>query len=95
MQFEWDPNKNEENWIKHGITFEDAETVFDDVYAILNYDEEHSEDEERFILIGEDLYFRRLTVCHCYRGKNEEIIRIISARDATKTEQKLYRRNKK
>ncbi|MCL1986362.1 MAG: BrnT family toxin [Firmicutes bacterium] len=92
LQFEWDPDKSEDNRIKHGVTFEDAETVFDDVYAVLLHDEEHSEYEERFILIGVDSNLRRLYVCHCYRGKNDEIVRIISARKATKAEQKLYRR---
>ena len=92
LKFEWDPLKNKANFSKHNITFEEAKTVFDDEYAALLEDEEHSEDEERFILIGIDLHFRELYVCHCYRGKNDEIVRIISARKATKAEQKLYRR---
>ena len=92
MKFEWDENKNEMNIIKHGISFKDAETVFDDEDALFLYDEAHSQNEERFIIIGVDLHFRELNVCHCHRGYNEEIIRIISARKATAKEIKLYRR---
>jgi uncharacterized DUF497 family protein len=94
LKFEWDDDKNEINQVKHGISFEDAETVFDDEYALILYDEAHSAREERFIVIGLDLNFRELTVCHCYRGFNDEIIRIISARKATSNEIKLYRRGK-
>ena len=90
MKFEWDELKNAANKHKHGISFEEAQTVFDDDYAVYFDDDKHSEKEERFIIIGVDSAFRRLTVCHCYRGKNEEIIRIISAREATKQEAKLY-----
>jgi len=90
LKFEWDEIKNRVNKIKHGISFEEAETVFDDKNAIILTDKEHSSDEERFIIIGEDSLFRDLTVCHCYRGEDEEIIRIISARKATKKEIDLY-----
>ena len=90
MKFEWDENKNNINKIKHGISFQDAETVFDDDNAIILFDEQHSDSEDRFIIIGRDSIFRELTVCHCYR-KQESIIRIISARKATKTESKLYK----
>jgi len=58
--------------------------------CILDYDENHSEDEDRFYIIGEDKDFRELAVCHCYRGKDDEIIRIISARKATKVEIDYY-----
>ena len=92
MKFKWDEDKNEINKVKHGISFEDAETVFDDENALFLYDEAHSENEERFIVIGLDINFRELTVCHCYRGDNDEIIRIISARKATTNEINLYRR---
>jgi len=94
MRFEWDENKNELNEIKHGVSFKDAETVFDDEYAYYMHDEFHSINEERFIVIGIDLHFREVTVCHCYRGKQDEIIRIISARKATVSESKLYRRRR-
>ena len=90
MKFEWDELKNTANKHKHGVSFEEATTVFDDDYAIYLDDEEHSVDEVRFIIIGVDSTFRKLTVCHCYRGKNSDIVRIISAREATKQETKLY-----
>ena len=92
MRFDWDEDKNSINKIKHGISFQDAETVFDDENAVIIYDEYHSVTEERFIIIGLDLLYRELTVCHCYR-ENENVIRIISARKATGNEIKLYRRN--
>ena len=88
--FEWDEEKNFINKLKHNISFEDATTVFEDTRAVTIYDEEHSEDEERFIVIGFDFKARTLNVCHCYRGKNKEITRIISARKATKQEIKYY-----
>ena len=92
MKFEWDEEKNNINLIKHGITFKEAETVFDDENAIVIYDEDHSADEERFIIIGIDLHYRELTVCHCCRGNDDDIIRLISARKATRIESDLYRR---
>ena len=92
MKFEWDTNKNIANRLKHGVSFEEAETVFDDKNAVYLYDENHSENEERFYIIGEDVNFRELSVCHCYRGENEEVIRIISARKATKVEIDYYYR---
>ena len=88
MKFEWDPNKKKQNAIKHGVTFSEAESVFDDEDAITLEDREHSIDEERFIIIGLSIYPREITVCHCYR-KND-VIRIISARKATKKEIELY-----
>ena len=90
MKFDWDPEKNKVNILKHRVSFEDAETVFDDKNAIYIYDDMHSDDEERFHIIGEDRYFRELAVCHCYRGKDSEIIRIISARKANKVEIEYY-----
>ena len=90
MKFEWDPKKNKANILKHRVSFEEAKTVFDDENAKYLHDEAHSEGEERFHIIGEDLNFRELVVCHCYRGENEEIIRIISARRATKIEIDYY-----
>jgi uncharacterized DUF497 family protein len=90
MTFEWDKDKNETNKIKHGVSFEEAETVFDDKKAKFIYDALHSTDEERFIIIGLDSVFRELTVCHCYCGKSDEVIRIISARKATRAEKTIY-----
>lgn len=92
MKFEWDKIKNDVNKIKHGVTFQEAETVFIDDNAVVLFDELHSEHEERFIIIGVDIIFRKLTVCHCYRGVGNDVIRIISARKATKNEIKMYRR---
>ena len=93
MKFEWEPAKNIANIAKHRVTFEEAITVFDDKYAVYLYDERHSEEEDRFYIIGESLDFRELTVCHCYR-KNDEIIRIISAWRASKSESEYYNRSK-
>ncbi|MCQ2527778.1 MAG: BrnT family toxin [Saccharofermentans sp.] len=90
LEFEWDNNKAFKNEKKHeGISFEEAKTVFDDEKAILFDDPDHSIDEQRFILIGMSCKPRMLVVCHCYRGE-ENTIRIISARKATKTEAKQY-----
>ena len=91
MRFEWNPEKNEVNIRKHGVDFYEAETVFEDERAVTIYDAGHSEDEERFKIIGISRKLRELTVCHCYR-ENDEVTRIISARKATKSESKLYER---
>ena len=93
MQFEWDPNKNEINKRKHGISFEEAQTVFFDECAILFDDPDHSETEDRFIILGLSQRERLCIVSHCYRGA-DEIIRIISARKATKTETNFYTTNR-
>ena len=90
MKFDWDSNKAKSNVVKHGVTFEEAETVFIDINAVFIYDDANSGDEDRFLVVGEDMHFRELTVCHCYRGEDEEIIWIISARKATKSERELY-----
>jgi hypothetical protein len=87
--FEWDDTKNENNQTKHGVAFEDAQTVFFDESAIQFDDPDHSIDEERFLLLGFSQRLKVLVVCHCYRS-DESIIRIISARKATKKEQKVY-----
>ena len=89
MTFEWDENKNKTNIIKHGIDFTEACSTFYDDEAILFDDPDHSEDEERFLLIGMSKTTRVLTVSHCYRAEGE-VIRIISARKATKTETDYY-----
>ena len=93
MKFDWDENKNSANKIKHGISFEEAETVFEDEMAVTIFDEEHSENEDRFKIIGISRKLREVTVCHCYRDENDgEVTRIISAWRASKNEIKLYER---
>lgn len=90
IRFEWDETKAEGNFVKHdGITFEEATSVFDDENAILFDDPDHSTEEDRFILLGMSYYANLLIVCHCYRGEND-VIRIISARKATKREAMQY-----
>ncbi len=85
IHFSWDDSKNNANIRKHGISFEEASTVFFDDNARLLHDPDHSRNENRFILLGLSRKFRLLLVCHCYR-QNEEQIRIISARKATNSE---------
>jgi len=90
IKFSWDTNKAQSNLIKHKISFEEAKTVFDDENARLIFDPEHSEDEDRFILLGFSCNSKILTVVHCYRD-NEQNIRLISARKSTKVEEKQYK----
>ncbi len=87
--FDWDENKNQINQKKHGISFDEASTVFYDEEALLKDDPDHSEDEDRFVILGMSSMAKLLVVCHCYRD-SEMVIRIISARKATKTESKFY-----
>ena len=89
IKFEWDENKNKINQKKHKISFEEAKTVFYDDNAILFDDPAHSIGEERFLIIGISQTEKLCIVSHCYREK-DDIIRIISARKATKTESKIY-----
>ncbi len=89
LRFEWDETKNLENHRKHGVSFLEAQTVFFDENAIEFYDDEHSEWEDRFLLLGLSTKLRVLLVCYCLRKKGS-VIRIISARKATKKEQELY-----
>ncbi|RTZ92359.1 MAG: BrnT family toxin [Deltaproteobacteria bacterium] len=89
IHFEWDDRKSEHNAKKHGITFQEAATVFYDEMAIEFYDDEHSEWEDRFLLLGLSEKLNLLLVCHSYK-ESEGIIRIISARKATKNESKFY-----
>ena len=89
MKFEWDEEKNEINKFKHKISFEEVESVFEDDYAILFDDPDHSQQEDRFLIIGMSEIKGICLVSHCYRGE-DEIIRIISARKATKTEKRFY-----
>ena len=89
LRFEWDKEKNLENQRKHGVSFVEAQTVFFDENAVEFYDDEHSEWEDRFLLLGISTKMRVLLVCHCLR-ESGSIIRIISARKATKNERELY-----
>lgn len=91
IKFTWDEGKNKSNQKKHGISFKEAQTVFYDENARLVSDGEHSQNEDRFILLGLSYTLRLLIVVHSYR-ESDEIIRIISARKATKNETKYYKR---
>ena len=90
LHFEWDKEKNKSNISKHGVSFEEAKSVFYDDYAKLISDPDHSNDEDRFILMGMNQNLKLLVVVHVYKD-NDNIIRIISARKATKNERKYYR----
>ena len=90
IQFEWDVSKASINQKKHGISFDEAKTVFYDENAVIINDPEHSDDEERFVLLGISSISRVLVVIHCYR-KKDKVIRIISARKATNKETAQYR----
>lgn len=94
IDFEWDDHKAAVNEGKHGVSFNEAETAFSDPWARVIPDPDHSEQEERFILLGMDLVSRVLTVVHCERHGGR-VIRIISARKATKREEKAYWRYRK
>lgn len=89
--FDWDENKNRVNQRKHGVSFEEAKTVFYDEWALLEYDELHSESEDRFRIIGSSDNGNILLVVHCVR--NERVIRIISSRKATANEKAEYERS--
>ena len=85
----WEESKTRLNKKKHGVSFEEAKTVFYDEHGRLIHDPDHSRDEDRYILIGMSIRMRLLVVCHCYR-EEFHTIRIISARKANRTEQKQY-----
>ena len=89
LRFEWDQNKNYENIKKHKVSFEEAKTVFFDESACLVSDPEHSINEERYIILRISSKLKILVVVHTYT-QNDELIRIISARKATKSESKYY-----
>jgi uncharacterized DUF497 family protein len=89
ITFEWDASKASLNKKKHGISFDEAKTVFFDETAKIIHDPEHSDDEERFIILGLSVNVCMLVVVHCYR-KNDRIIRLISARKATQKESIQY-----
>ncbi|MFM7355076.1 MAG: BrnT family toxin [Microcystis aeruginosa] len=87
MQFDWDKNKTERNLSKHEVSFEEAKTVFDDPLYVDFYDPEHSEDEDRYLLVGQSNRGRLLIISYTERGN---LIRLISAREVTKTERETY-----
>lgn len=89
LHFEWDRRKAAANEKKHGVSFEEEKSVFSDERAKLIDDPDHSEEEDRFVLLGLSNLLRVLVVCHCYR-EEDNVIRIISARKATARESKFY-----
>lgn len=89
LKFEWDENKNDVNKKKHGLSFETAQEVFYDEAAVLFDDPDHSIGEERFLIIGMLKSSKICIVSHCYRD-SDSVIRLISAREATKNERKIY-----
>ena len=93
MEFTWDNRKNKANAKKHKVSFEEAQTAFFDEQAIAFLDPDHSEDEDRFILLGISFKLRVLVVCHCFR-ESETVVRIISARKADKAEERDYWRRR-
>jgi len=94
LEFEWDKKKEKTNAKKHGVSFDEARTVFYDEQAIQFYDPEHSGEEDRFILLGTNFKLKTLVVCHCFR-EDETKIRIISARKADSEEEQVYWSNRK
>ena len=94
LNIEWDPQKAEANKEKHGVSFDEAATVFSDENGRLIPDPDHSEEEDRFILLGMSWSLRILVVCHCYREASN-VIRIISARKASSSERAQYGARKK
>ncbi|MBA4369871.1 MAG: hypothetical protein C0403_19760 [Desulfobacterium sp.] len=94
LRFEWDKQKEKTNIKKHGVSFDEARTVFYDENAIQYFDPDHSESEDRFILLGISFKLRILVVCHCFR-ESETVVRIISARKADQNEEDEYWRLKK
>lgn len=92
MNFVWHDNKSKTNLTKHGVSFDEAKSVFYDEFARLEHDPDHSKDEDRFVLLGVSSLLRLLIVIHV--ELEEDVIRIISARKATKKEGQQYRRFK-
>jgi hypothetical protein len=93
MKFEWDKTKEKTNIQKYGVTFEQASYVFTDLFALNKFDEEHSDYEDRWIILGKSLNQTVLLVVHTFRNNNDiEFVRIISARKATKKEQQAYQK---
>lgn len=94
IEFEWDKRKASANLRKHGISFDEARTAFFDESAMLYHDPDHSDQEDRFLLLGNSFKLNTVVVCHCFR-ESESKIRIISARKADKSEQTEYWNNRK
>ena len=94
LSFAWDNRKNKANQRKHSVSFEEAQTVFFDEKAIEFFDPDHSDQKERFLMLGLSVALRVLVVCHCLR-ESRAVIRIISARKATGNESKFYARGGK
>ena len=90
IKFEWDEPKATANLKKHQISFEEAKSIFFDEFGVQFFDEDHSPNEERFLMLGMSSRAKLLIVCHCERGQGA-VIRIISARKATKRESAFYR----
>jgi uncharacterized DUF497 family protein len=93
IRFVWDEGKNAINKRKHGVSFEEGQTVFADDNALFMHDPDHSEDEDRFLLLGLSAITRLLVVCHCYREESDTV-RIISVWKATKSEASQYMRRR-
>jgi uncharacterized DUF497 family protein len=91
LRFEWDPRKAAANERKHGVSFDEATTVFLDDNALLIQDPDHSDDEDRFLLLGLSARLRILVVCHCLR-ESGDVIRLVSARRANKAERDEYQK---
>ena len=89
LRFEWDPRKASANAKKHGVTFEEASTVFSDENGLFMADPEHSESEDRFLLLGISRALKLLVVCHCFRT-SVDVVRIINARKADRSERRQY-----
>ncbi len=87
MRFEWDENKAASNLSKHGVSFEEAKTVFDDPLYVDFYDPDHSDEEQRYLIVGESNQGRLLIVSYTERGDS---IRLISARVVTRSEREVY-----
>ena len=94
LTFEWDARKSTNNKRKHGVSFEEAQTIFFDENAIEYPDPDHSREEDRFLMLGCSYQLRILVVCHCYR-KSLAVVQIISARKATSRERRVYSRRGK
>ena len=89
IRFEWDPAKAAVNERKHGVSLDEASTAFADPFARVIFDPDHSEEEDRFVLLGLSMVSRVLVVCHCYR-EGDQVIRLISARKADRHERNQY-----
>lgn len=94
LRFEWDDEKDTINIRKHSISFDEARTVFFDEQAIQFFDPDHSEEEDRFILLGLSFRLQTLVVCHCFR-ESDTVVRLFSARKADRDEEREYWRRRR